>query len=75
MSHNPQKTLPGFTEEEGDTCFQGITILAAKVGNATSKLVSGPLYISYLFSLMFYTFSCQKQYGSVPCFNVAVVQH
>lgn len=62
LAHNPWKTLPGLTEGGGGGIFAplGPMVLTAKVGNATSKLVSRELYISYLFSLMVYIFGCQK---------------
>lgn len=37
-----------------------MTVLTAKVGNATRKLVSRAFYISYSFSLMVYIFGCRK---------------
>lgn len=58
-AHNLQKTLPGFAEEERNLLL-GDGRAYRKVGNATGERAPGALCISYLFSLMFDVFQCQK---------------
>lgn len=58
-AHNLQKTLPGFAEEERNLLL-GDGSTYGKMGNATGERAPGALCISYLFSLMFDVFQCQK---------------